>query len=583
MTTAENRRPGLLEAAVQTFRGALVALLVTLPLRAAMAPAASEAVVELPPFVITESYTAEKAWRYAEAEGFEIISQVDDETAQQIFAALWRGPRLTLPEALRTKNSTPTAVIIFDQPTQGLETLDSMRQRNEQHSHWTNLIKRTLPDREVFAINLAGRDFRYSSTFRFDLRTLLALRTPAVPPWLYEALHGAYGIYREGIEYPDRGTHTELIPGLWCTEAELMRAEQLVGPGTEFFRLAPGKRAMRAAPLREAVAAPESLWHGGLPGDHRAPADNARWAATCALFARWGLYAEEGKHHDAFWRFAAAACTRPVDEAMFREHFGLGYAEARNEWGWFLPVTIGERAVRPIRPLVPPQITLRPATEAEVARVRGDWERGEAALLANRFPEIAAKYGAKAGRTLRTAHRHNAGDTRLTEVLALHEFDQGDKAEALRLLEEATAAGQARPRVWFTLAHLRLLNLNQRLGSKANLAREDALTVLLPLEQALRQEPAMAVAFELAAELWRRAPDLPADDLVRHLQEGQRRFPRQTRLTLASFRACLERGQRETALEMLERALPLTTDDRLRDGLEKTVNALRNAPSTPRP
>ena len=34
--------------------------------------------------------------RYAAAEGFEIISQVSDESAQQVFAALWRGPRLTL-------------------------------------------------------------------------------------------------------------------------------------------------------------------------------------------------------------------------------------------------------------------------------------------------------------------------------------------------------------------------------------------------------------------------------------------------------------------------------------------------------
>lgn len=559
----------------------MIAVELALPLRAAMAPAAGDAVVELPPFVITESPTSEKAWRFAEAEGFEIISQVDDATAQQIFAALWRGPRLTLPEALWPRNSTPTAVIIFDQDMPGLESLGSVRQRNEQHSHWTNLIKRTLPDRGVFAINLAGRDFAYSSTFRFDLRTLLALRTPSVPPWLYEALHGAYGLYREGIGYPDRGTHTDVIPGLWCTQAELVRAEQLIGPGNEFFLTAPPKRTAKIAPLREAVTAPESLWDGGLPGDSRSPVDNARWAATCALFARWGLYAEEGKHHDAFWRFAVSACERPVDEAMFREHFGLSYAEARNEWGWFLPITIGERASRPIRPLTPPKISFRPATESEVARVRGEWERGEAALLANRFPDLAAKYSAKATRTLRPAHTHNPSDTRLTEVLALHEFEQGENANALRLLEEATAAGQARPRAWFTLAHLRLLNLNARLGPKAPLSREDALTVLLPLEQALRQEPAMAVAFELAAELWRRAPDLPADDLLRHLKEGQRRFPRQTRLALASFRACLERGHRGAALEILDRALPFTTDAKMREGLEKTAAALRQAQSRP--
>ena len=41
-------------------------------------------------------------------------------------------------------------------------------------------------------------------------------------------------------------------------------------------------------------------------------------AATCALFARWGLYADQGQHYDAFWRFAAKACTQPITEEFFR-------------------------------------------------------------------------------------------------------------------------------------------------------------------------------------------------------------------------------------------------------------------------
>ena len=552
-------------------------------LAAMMNSQGAEPVVELPPFVVTETRANERPWRYAEAEGFEIISQVGDDATQQIFAALWRGPRLTLPPELRPRLTTPTAVIILDQDSDrgtGPAALGSVRQKHELGSHWTNVIKRTLPDREIFCINLQGRFFTYSSTFRFDLRTLLALRTPAVPPWLLEALYGAYGLYREGIEYPDRGKATGLVRALWCTEAELNRAEMLAGLAHSHFRTAPEQRrgnlAGPAAALRQAVADPAGLWTGGLPGDRRTAEENARWAATCALFARWALHAEEGQRHDAFWRFAVAAAERPVDEALFRECFGLDFAAARDELAWFLPIAVTETADRPIAPLVVPRIQPRPATTAEVARVRGDFERGEALVLAGAFPELAQKYRAKAGRTLRAARAEAPEDARLTGVLALQEHDAGDKARALELLEQATAGGEARPRVWFTLAHLRLVGVGGE-GAKARVPPADVPAILGPLEQAWRQEPAMVVTYELLAELWRRCPDLPAEETIARLREGQRKFPRNTRFALAAFRACVERGQREAALAIVEDALPFTTEPEMRERLGQTREALRRA------
>ena len=541
-------------------------------------------VVEMPAFVITEPRPSERAWRYAEAEGFEIISQVSDDATQQVFAALWRGPRLTLPPALRPNPATPTAVIIFDQEgdrAAGPSSLGSLKKEHEQSSHWTNVIKRTLPDREVFCVNLAGRYFTYSSTFRFDLRTLLALHTPAAPPWLLEALYGAYGLYREGIEYPDRGKHAGVVSALWCKEAELIRAEQVVGLANSYFDTAPEKRrgAIAAAPaLRDAMVSPAALWTGGSAEDRRSPDENARWAASCALFVRWGLYAQDGKRHDALWRFAAEACGRVVDEAFFRECFGIGYDEVRDEMAWYLPIALGERTSRPIAPLVVPPLALRPATKSEVARVRGDWERGEATLLQARFPEIAAKYGAKAGRTLRAAYAADPTDVRLAAVLGLYEFESGDNPRALALLAAATVGGQARPRAWFTLAHLRFFEINGRIGARAPIPHVDALPVLLPLEQAWRQEPAMTVTYELLAELWRRCPDLSAVEVLARLQEGQKRFPRNTRLTLAAFRAALERGERAGARGFLDAGLPFVTDPALRERLEQARQALANAP-----
>jgi hypothetical protein len=350
-----------------------------------------------------------------------------------------------------------------------------------------------------------------------------------------------------------------------------------VGLANSHFDTAPEKRrgSIAAPPaLRDAVVSPAVLWSGGYPEDRRTPEENARWAASCALLVRWALYAQDGKRHDALWRFAAEACGRVVDEVFFRECFGLGYDEARDEMAWYLPIAIGETASRPITPLVVPALALRPATTAEVARVRGDWERGEATLLHARFPEIAAKYSAKAGRTLRAAHAAEPTDARLAAVLGLYEFETGDNARALELLTAATVGGQARPRAWFTLAHLRFLAANSRLGPRAPVPHAEALTVLRPLEQAWRQEPAMTVTYELLAELWRRCPELDGAQALARLQEGQRRFPRHTRLTLAAFRAALERGDRAGALGLLESGLPFVTDPAMRERLEQTRQAL---------
>ena len=551
------------------------------------APAAAGPVVELPAFVITETKPGGAPWRYARAEGFEIISQVGDDSTQAVFEALWRGPRLTLPPEFHPRLSTPTAVIIFDQDPDrgsGPGALGSVRLPTEQSAHWTNVIKRTQPDREVFSVNLRGRYFTRSSTFRFDLHTLLRLRTPAPPPWVHEALYGAYGIYREGIDYPERGTHSSIVRALWCEERELMRAEQLAGPALDFFLTPPEKRKGSLAvrpPLFDAIADPAGLWNGGLPGDTRAPAENARWAATCALFARWALYARDGARRDGFWRLVNASSSRPVDETVFRECLGLGFAEARAELAWYLPIAITEVANRAVEPLRPPRLQIRPATAAEVARVRGDWERGEAAILAGSHPEISARYAAQAGRTLRTAHAANPDDAELAAALGLLEFESGDNARALELLTAATAGGQSRPRAWFTLAHLRLLGAGPARGSPPLTAAEAA-PILAPLQEAWRLEPAMAVTYELLAELWRRCPELPAAETATRLREGQRRFPRDTRLLLAAFRACVERGARAEALAMLDEGLPLVTDPVMRDRLQRTREALAAAAGKPR-
>jgi len=149
------------------------------------------------------------------------------------------------------------------------------------------------------------------------------------------------------------------------------------------------------------------------------------------------------------------------------------------------------------------------------------------------------------------------------------------------LLTAATAGGQARPRAWFTLAHLRLLGARPPRGGPP-LTAAHAAPILAGLQEAWRLEPAMAVTYELLAELWRRCPELPLAETVSRLREGQRRFPREPRLLLAAFRAYVERGARVEALAMLDEGLPLVTEPVMRDRLQRTRDALAAAAVKPR-
>jgi hypothetical protein len=547
---------------------------------------AMKGAIEMPPFVITES-KGDKPWRYAEGEGFEILSQCDDDTTQQVFAALWRGPRLTLPPALRPNNATPMAVIIFNQPPDklsGMQAMGSVQASHEEGSHWTNVIKRTLHDREVFSVNLYGRDFRGSSTFRFDLRTLLALHTPAAPPWLIEALHGNYGIYREGIRYVEGDKDTEIVRALWDSTAERQQAAALLELAQKRFATPPAKRTKDLAgssPVGNLVPPLAVLWNGGVAADNATPQQRARWAATCGLFAHWALYAEKGKRRDAFWRFATEVCSRPVTEEFFRECFGLGYDEARIELGWHLPIAVGEPAHGQVAPLKAPKIKPRPATVPEIGRLRGEFARGEALLLGERFPEIAAQYRRQAASVLGAGYAADRTDARLAAILGLSTYEQGDLPKARELLQAATATGQARPRAWFALAHLRFTEAVAAPGGpKGQLNSEQASSVFIPLSEALRSSPAMVSSYELLAELWRRTREVPAGEILARLEEGQRAFPRHTRLALTCVRVCIERGEHTAALAFIDRALPLTVDAAMKQRLEKTRAALAESLAT---
>ena len=118
--------------------------------------------------------------------GVRVAERTAQETARRcdMRAAIFRGGDIVVDNTAAEFHCT--IIAISESPvTPGViwvGTDDGQIQVTKDNgAHWTNVIKRTQPDREGFCINLQGRYFTSSSTFRFDLRTLLALRTPPAP------------------------------------------------------------------------------------------------------------------------------------------------------------------------------------------------------------------------------------------------------------------------------------------------------------------------------------------------------------------------------------------------------------------
>jgi hypothetical protein len=479
-------------------------------------------VTELPPFVVT-GFAQGPNWRYASIPGFEIITQCSDGESREIIEAIQRGRQLMLPPEFWQDFAVPMTVVLFNQPPVSSgqpAAFGSTRQPGEIISHWNNLIKRTLDDRESFALNLWPGTFYYSATFRFHTRTLLQRRAPAVPAWLSASLFGGYGIYREGVYWYPGNRTKRILHANWHSREELDAARNLSFEAGK--QIDDGTRPLTPSPLHPFLAEFKTLFETDPP-----PMEDAaepRWASTAALFARWGIYGRQRPEQAAqFWRFADRASREPVNEQLFHECFGRSYAEVRAELSWYLAIALTEDAITPanIEPL--PKIKFRKATNAEVALVRGEWERMESVALATQFPELAESSRTQAAATLNRAYTNGNRDPRLLASLGLLAMDAGDYQTAHNHLEAAVAGHVTGPRVYLETARLRWAV--SRLDDEGTLAPEALAGVIDLLMTAEQQGPPLAAVYLLLANATAKA-HLVTPAQASALRRGLAYFPR---------------------------------------------------------
>ena len=535
----------------------------------AVARAADDGAVSLPPFFVEEKSKA-PPWRYVQVPGHEVLSRCSDYATEQVIDAHLRLEKLLdqiLPERLRLKLTVPTTFVVVDegsQPAAAQEGLGRMLQGAEAElppadfgpgrtlrgsapvRRYNILPNLRLWDRDAIAVFMFvrrdGFDGKTLSLTPSYISYLLKNRLPALPAWFV----GGFLTQYEHVTYEGEEIRLEPIEWISRDATSQLKKDPKTAPAplplAEFF--------VRGAEPREGESRAELL---------------RRWQSQAAAFVRWGLDGKDSPRREALWRFVERSATEGYSDRVFETCFGLTPAAADPQFAAHLVNVVTKTTTFRIRHVPEPDLRLRDATEAEIARIKGDLERMEVTYVKDTFPAAAARYLEQARRTLVRAYERDVREAGFLAVLGLCEVDAGNDAEARTYLEKAIRLGPIRPRAACELARLRLAELRGPLTlADTKLDPAQAVSVLEPLFAARAAEPPQAEVYELIAEVWRASKTPPTRGHLAVLDEGVRYFPRRTRLVRLTAELYERHGFAREAATMAELGRRAATDDETR-------------------
>ncbi|MBL9203121.1 MAG: hypothetical protein JNL39_21610 [Opitutaceae bacterium] len=543
--------------------------------------------VALPPFLVEEASKG-PPWRYATAPGYEILSRCGDSVTRRVVATHQRLHQLlaeVLPPALQFQCTLPRTLILYDeelQPAASREVIARLLRQDavapaddfpappggrgfrpvmptRRMSFLPNL---RLWDRDAMTVFMIVRRDDFDAD-RLTLTTdyisfLVKNRVPSLPPWFVAGFLTLYGqMHNEG----ERLVLDELE---WISPAHTAAV----------------KRDPKTAPPVQPLADFLAL-RMPAPGEPPAFEPMKAWQAQAALLARWGIEADGGAHRAAFWKFAERAAVHGSNADLFAECFGFDLAAAHAKLTAYLAVAVRRTAVFriPRDAPKPAPLALRNATDTEIARLKGDWERLEVPYVKRLEPRLAEKYLEQARRTFRRAYDRGDRDPRLLAAMGLCEADAGDDAAASELLEAAAMLGALRPRANHELARLRLAAARAQPGRPGALIdTEQVAEILKPLFAARAAEPPLPEVYELIADVWAVSATKATRGHLAVLDEGVRLFPRRAALVLRAAEVNLRHGYPAEAAVLAELAEKFSGDEDGRVRLAALRDALAKEP-----
>jgi hypothetical protein len=544
-----------------------------------------EKAIELPPMIISETSKA-PPWLYVSVGDTEYLSRCTTATTHAFVTSqleIQRMLQVFVPADLLATSavSSVSIVVPFDPATASGDAVSREMLRQEKQSaqaaNKQNPGKRKgqpMPERFRFLPNLRLDDrdmravFTYINERDFRRENLVAApefvharlvaRTPNLPAWLVE---GISRLYPEGSFRIDPIT---LRPVQWLSAADtagLVRdpeSRRVMIPVSELF-------------VADALSTP----------DNQHPTRVAVWRAQAALFVRWALDPAHAPAAESLWAFARQTSQEPVTEATFVACFGFGYADLQDRLSDYLPVAVKQPTrILPGKLAPLPRFEIKPATPAQIARLRGEWERLEIPFVRRQHPEFLERYIEQARTTLRRAVGRGDRDPHLFAALGLCELDAGDPTAARPYLEQAAAENVVRPRLYYEIARLRWLDLSRDVPEGTGFTAAELEPILTPLRIAASQSPALPEVYMLMADVWLRCRErVRASDLPTLVAAT----PLFRRIPGVSYRVALlhvREGQRAEAAELLTIGIEFATEPAIRAQLQQLLAAITPPPNS---
>lgn len=552
---------------------ALLAAPLTLRAAEAYAPVNNQA-ISLPPMIVEEKVRPLE-WRYLEVPGMEVLSVVDDAIAQDFIRQHLRLDDLLttiLPKRFQLRSAVPEGHILFTENTDRArseeivkELMAQQRARSADNPGRANPLRtiRFVPNMRlwdqdetvIFSVLKDSREASSDLIFAADrVAFMMERRAPKLPDWF---VVGTLGLHERVRFSEEEGGSIEIQPMLWLSRAEVAA----LGASLEQPRT--------LLPLQEMFA-------GRRPATGVTPTElDQIWEAQCTLFVRWAVADKDPARRESLWKLVDRLEREPLTEALFREHFGMGFSDARDRLSDYLPQAVKESEwLKAPEPGPQPRLRLRPATDIEIARVRGAWERLQISYVGRRYPEFVDKYIEQARLTLYRLYDRGHRDPRLLAEIGLAEIDAGNPLAAGPFLEKAMEANVTRPKAYFELARLRFLAVPDITNPAVKLTPAQTASILAPLLQGRRHEPPLSETYALLADVLTRSTALPTTDQLAALDEGLRLFPERTQYVLRVAYFHMTTGNIPRALTVTETGLRHAPDATQRARLEQVRTEL---------
>jgi hypothetical protein len=517
--------------------------------------AAGEAVTVLDPFIVLASKGP--PWRYFSVPGFEVLSRCPDRFNETYARALQRSiaaRAALLPPGFFADLPTPVKILLYYKAPESGFTFNRPTPIDLQMSPLSDALGKAGAIEEA-SLAMVGDGDTFINCGNYwnvisrvadlsvdpDTDLLLQLRTPAFPAWFKVGTTGRHGVFAHRIiQSAAGGREVAVLPNaFWVSRDETIAIQK------------DPRHPHESLPLARLFDGSGRVLHPEL------------WDSEAALFVRWGLFAPEADgtaFREAFLRFVDRVTREPVNEQLFRDCFGMGFAEAERRLDQYLPRAVAESITVSITVAPDDPAEIRDATPDEVARIIGDWGRFAGRSSSSGLVGMTDRDGGgvgleRAAKLLERTYGNGNREPLFLAAYGLYKAQVGDAVAARGALEAAAAAGVIRPKVYLELARLRLtgtlLDGTQNFGI---LSEEDYEGIWRLVATARRQMPSMLGCYQLMIRLWEHAPKTPTREELAMLGEAVHLFPRNAAFICRVATLYQHFGYPDDARAIIERA-----------------------------